>query len=78
VGLPVFFPSPRYVKSIDTMDAVPLYVLCERAGVECQGLGAWIARPIVIRFSDTFSIEAMPGYASPVVNRPGFLGGSEP
>jgi hypothetical protein len=66
VGLPVFFPAPRYVTRIDIADAVPLHELCTRAGVTCQGLGAWTARPVVLRRGDALAIEAMPGYASPV------------
>ena len=66
MGLPVAFPAPRYVKSIDIADAVELHELCTRAGVTCQGVGAWTARPVVLRRGDGLSIEAMPGYASPV------------
>jgi len=66
VGLPAFFPQPRYVKSIDLAGAVPLSVLCTRAGVVCQGVGAWTERAIVLRLGSSLAIDAMPGYASPV------------
>jgi len=51
---------------LDAGDAIPLHTLCARAGVTCQGLGAWTQRPVILASGDTLMIEAMPGYASPI------------
>lgn len=66
MSLPVHFPAPRYVPAIATDDAIPLEVLCERAGVPCQGLGAWTRRPVVLMVGDVLRMDAMPGYAAPI------------
>lgn len=66
MSLPVHFPQPRYVRSIATDHAIPLEALCARAGVVCQGLGAWTQRPVILVLGEALRIEAMPGYASPV------------
>ncbi len=48
--LPVFFPPPVYVRQIRNRSrARPLDELCRMAGVECQALGDWVKRPVVIR-----------------------------
>ena len=46
--LPVFFPHPRYVKSLPRDGALPLADVCALAGVPCAALGAWTQRPILM------------------------------
>lgn len=66
MSLPVHFPAPRYVADIATTEAVPLSSLCQRAGVACQGLGAWTERKVVLVAGESLKLEAMPGYAAPI------------
>ncbi len=48
MGLPVFFPLPTYVPSIPRTSH-SIAQLCELAGVECQALGRWTERPVLLR-----------------------------
>ena len=45
--IPLFFPIPLLVSTIDVQDALPLHVWIDRAGVPCRASGRWIDRPVV-------------------------------
>ena len=47
MALPVFFAVPTYVSTIRGK-TMPLARLCVEAGVECQGVGRWIERPVIV------------------------------
>ena len=61
MALPVFFPSPVYVRRLHGR-SVSVEGLCRLAGVECRALGNWVKRPVVIRpGKDRIVIRAEPG-----------------
>ncbi len=61
MSLPVFFPAPIYVPAIENRGgALSLEQLCLWAGVECQGVGRWIQRPVVIRAGNALLVRSEP------------------
>ena len=48
--LPVFFPPIRYQREIAER-GIPLFALCQSAGVECKAVGRWVNREIVMRLA---------------------------
>ncbi len=61
MSLPVFYPSPVYVRRIRGR-ARTIEALCRLAGVECRAFGNWVRRPVVIRsFGDSIRVAAEPG-----------------
>lgn len=61
--LPLFFPTVKFVKTVDRAHAVTLESLCEQAGVACKALGRWTQRPVIVRDADesTAWVHAEPG-----------------
>lgn len=75
--LPVFFPSPIYVPALETRaSAVDLEELCNLAEVDCQGLGRWTKRPVVIRSGETLLVRSEPrDYGAVEVTLPAAIAG---
>jgi len=61
MSTPLFFPSPRYRRSLPTAGAVSVRELCALAGVPCRASGGWTERPVVVVRADAYAIEAQPG-----------------
>lgn len=61
MAMPLFFANPVYVPRLDRTGSIPLWVLCERAGVPCSASGAWVDRPIVLAHGADYAIVAEPG-----------------
>lgn len=59
--IPLFFPPPRFKRSLPVTGAVSLRALCALAGVPCRASGDWTERSIVLERSENCSIEAEPG-----------------
>lgn len=66
MSVPLFFPIPVFVASLDLASASTIADLCDQAGVRCAASGAWTQRRIQLRQGDTFAIEAEPGYVGAV------------
>lgn len=67
--MPMFFPVPTYVSSIDSSRGICLKDLCEKAGVRCRASGQWVDRRIHVASVEEGAapaIEAEPGSAGAV------------
>ena len=52
MSLPAFWPTPKYRPFVSPDGAIPLYDLCDRAGVPCKASGEWTRRAVVMVPSD--------------------------
>lgn len=49
MALPLFFPTVKFVKTLDRANAVTLESLCVQAGTACKALGRWTQRQVIVQ-----------------------------